>query len=386
MRILGLTNHYPPLGYGYGAVCRDVMRGLAGRGHDVRVLCAEGGEDERALPVERMLAHLPGAWRRPLAGLRAERVTQRAVRAAIADGVDAAIAFHLRGIGNGSLTLLHRAGVPVVYALGDLWVVYERPGPPAAWRLWSALDRLAPYRVLRAAAGAALGAVTGLELRPPPIAAEGRCAFTSEWLRRRYAAAGFTPAHSHLVPNGLDLAPYPDAPAPRPLRRALFAGRADHSKGADVAIDALTRLPGVALTIAGGHGPEVPEQVARLGVGDRVTLLGEQPHDALPALMAEHGLFLMPGRIEEGFGLVYLEAMAAGLAVVGSAAGGAAELCRDGENALVVAPDAAAVAGAVQRLQADTGLHARLVAEGRRTAERYSLSATVERFEALTAA
>lgn len=386
MRVLGLTNLYPPLGYGYGAVCRDVMRGLADRGHDVRVLCAEGGDDETAIPVERSLAHLPGAWRRPLAGLRAERVTQRAVRAALADGVDAAIAFHLRGIGKAALTLLHGAGIPVVYALGDLWVVYERPGPPAAWRVWGALDRLAPYRALRGSAGRVAGAATGLELRPPPIASEGRCTFTSDWLRRRYAAAGFVPVHGEVVPNGVDVARFASAPGPRPPELALFAGRADRSKGADVALDAVAELPGVTLTIVGGHGPEVPEHVRRLGLGDRVRLLGERPRDELPGLLAEHGTFLMPGRIEEGFGLVYLEAMAAGLAVIGTATGGAAELCRDGHNALVVDPQPAAVAAAMQRLRDEPSLHARLVEGGRETAARYSLSATVDRFAALISA
>jgi glycosyltransferase involved in cell wall biosynthesis len=385
MRILGLTNLYPPLGYGYGAICRDVMRGLAARGHNVSVLCAAGGEDETQIAVERSLGHAPGAWRRPVSGLRAERATQAAVRAALADGVDAALAWHMRGIGKGALTLLHRAGVPVVYPLGDLWVVYERPGPPVAWRAWSALDDNRAYRALRAGAGRLAGAVTGLELRPPPIAVEGRCAFASEWLRHRYAEAGFMPAHGEVVPNGVDLTLFPSTPPPRGAQRALFVGRVDATKGADVAIEAAAQIPGLRLALIGGAGSEVAEQVAALGVGDRVELLGELPRGDLIVRMADYDLLLMPGRIDEGFGLVYLEAMAAGLAVVGTAAGGAAELCTHEVNALVVAPEVGAVAAAVRRLQNDDALRKRLVAAGRATAERYSLSATVEGLEALTA-
>jgi glycosyltransferase involved in cell wall biosynthesis len=386
MRILGLTNLYPPLGYGYGAICRDVMRGLAGRGHEVRVLCAAGGEDEQAFPVERSLAHLPGAWRRPVAGLRAERPTQAAVQTELDRGVDAAIAWHMRGIGKGALTLLHRAGVPVVYALGDLWVVYERPGPPSAWAMWSRVDRLAAYRALRAAAAGALGAATSLELRPPPIAAEGRCAFASGWLRGRYAEAGFEPVHGTVVPNGIDLSSFPAEPLARETTRALFVGRADASKGADIALDAVARRPELTLTMIGGAGPEVAEQVSRLGLGDRVELVGEASREEVVRQMLEHDVFLMPGRIDEGFGLVYLEAMAAGLVVVGTATGGAAELCHHERNALVVRADADDVASAIRRLAADAPLRARLAAEGRRTAERYSLSATVDGFEALAAA
>ncbi len=385
MRILGLTNFYPPLGYGYGAICRDVMRGLARRGHDVRVLCAEGGDDEPDL-VAHGLEHVPGAWRRPVSGLRAERTSQQAVAREIAGGVDAAIAWHMRGIGKGSLTLLHRAGIPVVYALGDLWVVYERPGPPAAWPVWSALDGSHAYRGARNAAGRAAGAITRTELRPPPVAAEGRCAFASDWLRRRYAEAGFAPAHGRVIPNGIDLAPFTGVPAHGTAARALFVGRVDASKGADIVLDAAAAVPGLTLTMVGGAAAEISQQVDRLGIADRVRLLGEQPRETVLRLMADHDVFLMPGRIDEGFGLVYLEAMAAGLAVVGTATGGAAEFCKDGANALVVGPRPAEVSAAIRRLQDDEPLRQRLVTEGRRTAERYSLSTTVDGFEALLSA
>src|SRR4051794_20500053 len=153
MRLLGLTSFYPPLGYGYGAICRDVMEGLAARDHQAVVLCAGGGPSDGRVEIRRGLGHVPAAWRRPLAGLRAEAASQRLVRAALSDGVDAALVWHMRGIGKGSLRLLHEAGLPVLYMLGDLWVIYERPGPPVAWRLWPALDRIAPYRALRGLAG-----------------------------------------------------------------------------------------------------------------------------------------------------------------------------------------------------------------------------------------
>lgn len=384
MHVLALTNFYPPFGYGYGAICRDVMRGLASRGHDVRILSAGGGEDEDAFPVERRLHHVPAAWRRPIAGLRAERVNQRAVSEALEHGVDAAVAWHMRGIGKGSLTLLHRAGVPVVYALGDLWVVYERPGPPAAWRMWSGLDGLPPYRALRRALGAAAGGLAGVELRPPPIAAQGRCVFASQWLRERYAQEGFAPETARVVPNGIDVGafPWPPGRPDRAPRRALFAGRVDETKGADVAIDALARLPDLSLTMVGGIGEGVRERIARHGVEDRVRLLGARHREEVVRLMGEHDLFLMPGRIEESFGLVYLEAMASGLPVVGTATGGAAEFCTHESNALIVTPEPAAVAHAVRRLQDDDALRQRLVAEGRRTAEGYPLSGAVEGFDA----
>src|SRR4051794_8287152 len=121
MRILGLTNFLPPLHYGYGAVCADAMGELAARGHCAELLVAAGG-DELPFPVRADLVHAPAAWRRPFAGLRAQLASERAMRDALDRGVDIAFVWHMRGIPKGTLTLLHHAGVAVIYMLGDLWV------------------------------------------------------------------------------------------------------------------------------------------------------------------------------------------------------------------------------------------------------------------------
>jgi len=332
------------------------MGDLAARGHDVAVLAAGGGEG-LALAVHRTLVCVPAAWRHPVAGLRAQIASERAVREALHSGVDVAIAWHMRGIPKGTLTLLHAAGVPVIYMLGDLWVVYERPGPPASWRAWQAVDGIAALRAARTAAGRAAG-LGRLRLDPPPIAVHGICAFTSRWLQQRYAQAGFRPAHAHVVPNGIRLEGRDGGPrlplAGRDLR-VLFAGRADATKGADVAVAAIARVPAAHLTLA-GDGPYAVS-------GERITALGMVARERVAQLMREADVFVMPGRIEEAFGLVYLEAMAAGAVVVGTATGGAAELLRD-----------------------DDELRARLAVGGRATAAAYGLDRMVDTIEQLAVA
>src|SRR4051812_18376500 len=220
-------NFYPPLGYGYGAICRDVMEALAERGHRSVVLCADGGPSTGRVELRRGLGHVPAAWRKPRAGLHAEAASQRLVRAALAEGVDAALVWHMRGIGKGALSLLHRAGIPVLYMLGDLWVIYERPGPPLTWRLWPALDHRGPYAGLRRAAGRVAG-LGRVDLTAPPIEREGIVCFVSQWLRDRYAEVGFPPRHAHVVPNGIRLE---DFTGPRAASNGdlsvLFAGRLD---------------------------------------------------------------------------------------------------------------------------------------------------------------
>ncbi len=379
MRILGLTNFLPPLHYGYGAICADAMGELATRGHRVEMLVAGGG-DEMPFEVRRELLHVPAAWRRPVAGLRAAAAGEYVVRAALRRGVDVAIAWHMRGIPKGMLAMLHAAGVPVIYMLGDLWVVYERPGPPASWRAWQAADRSASYNALRAAAGrtAGLGRAT---MQAPPIAEQGICAFTSRWLQERYAAEGFRPVHAHVVPNGIRLEGRDGGPRPS-LRerdlRVLFAGRADATKGADTAVAAIAQVDRAHLTIAGA-GPLAIS-------GERVTSLGMVERDRVTALMREADVFVMPGRIEEAFGLVYLEAMAAGAVVVGTATGGAADLVQDGVNGLAVIPgDVAALAGTIARVRDDGALRKRLSAGGRATAAGYGLERMADTLDTLVA-
>jgi glycosyltransferase involved in cell wall biosynthesis len=282
--------------------------------------------------------------------------------------------------------LLHRAGIPVLYMLGDLWVIYERPGPPLTWRAWPALDHFAPYTAMRRLAGRVAG-VGRVDLTPPPIERDGIVCFVSAWLRDRYAELGFRPRHAHIVPNGIRVADFagPRA-APNGELSALFAGRLDPGKGADLAVGAVAHVPGVRLTLVGDGEPAneraVRAQAAPLA--DRVRFEPPVPRERLATMMRASDVLVMPARYPDSFGLVYLEAMAAGAVVVGTAKGGAAELCHDGVNALVVSDESPAqMAAALERLRDDAALRERLRAAGAETARRYELATMVDRVEAL---
>lgn len=107
----------------------------------------------------------------------------------------------------------------------------------------------------------------------------------------------------------------------------------------------------------------------RLGVEDRVGFTGYVEDSA--AAMRGLDVVVHASTEPEPFGLVIVEAMACGRAVVASEAGGAAELIRPGVDALGHAPgDAAQLARCIAELAADAALRVRLGAEGRATAER----------------
>lgn len=137
------------------------------------------------------------------------------------------------------------------------------------------------------------------------------------------------------------------------------------------------------LRIVGG-GPlerELRERAAALGVPARFS--GAIGAGELPARYASAGLFVLPSRFEP-FGVALREAVAAGLPVVCSTAvGAAADLARDGLNAILVAPgDVAALAAALDRVCRDAGLRREMGAASSAVAAQHPLDADVQAFAA----
>jgi glycosyltransferase involved in cell wall biosynthesis len=137
---------------------------------------------------------------------------------------------------------------------------------------------------------------------------------------------------------------------------ALVVSRLAPEKGVDVAIDAC-RAAGITLLVA-GDGPErgalEAHAAAGRGVaGATVRFVGHVDDAELAELRARASIALVPSRSAETFGLAAAEAMAAGLPVAASRVGALAELVEEG--GLVAPGDAAALAGAIERLAGDGG-------------------------------
>jgi N-acetyl-alpha-D-glucosaminyl L-malate synthase BshA len=133
-----------------------------------------------------------------------------------------------------------------------------------------------------------------------------------------------------------------------------------------------------------GDGPdrvEAEHEAQRLGVGDDVFFLGKL--DVVAPLLASADLFLLPSQ-NESFGLSALEALATGVPVIGTRAGGLPEVVRDGETgALLPVGDVTGMAAAAIDLLGDPvawAAFSKLAAEDARA--RFSLDAVVAQYEA----
>ena len=134
----------------------------------------------------------------------------------------------------------------------------------------------------------------------------------------------------------------------------LSVGALVERKGHDIVIDAVARLPGITLWIA-GHGPErtvLEARIAGLGLSDRVKLLGAVPHGDLPALFAAADVMALASA-SEGLANAWVEALSSGTPVVITAAGGARETVCSPEAGRVVDRTAEAFAQGIADVLAD---------------------------------
>ena len=180
-----------------------------------------------------------------------------------------------------------------------------------------------------------------------------------------------------VIPNGVDVSRFagPRNPGPRPGEplQLLFVGRfGEQRKGFSVLLEALAELSArgraVQVSVAGdGPADRFAAQAERLGV----RFLGRLPDQELAERYRSSDVFCAPSTGGESFGMVILEAMAAGCPVVASALPGYAEAAH-GAALLVPPGDPVALAEALWRAGRDAELRAGLVARGRARAEALS--------------
>ena len=199
---------------------------------------------------------------------------------------------------------------------------------------------------------------------------------------------GLPPATGVIVPNGIDSRPR-EQPVALDLQFGRFVlglGRVVEKKGFDLLLDAFARIaaehPGTGLVI-GGDGAaraRLTHRAVELGLDGRVALPGTLSRGQVSWAMANADAFVLPSRVEP-FGIVVLEALRAGRAVVVSQRGGASEIVRDGVDGLVVdALDTAALAAAIARVLDDDDLRQRLSGAATVRAEAFSWDGIVERY------
>jgi len=222
---------------------------------------------------------------------------------------------------------------------------------------------------------------TAAQVRDAGCAADGLLA-VSQAMRDDMAAIGLPRDRIVVHRTGVDLAHF--APGDRALAKAALGitgplivslGALIERKGHAVVIRAMADLPGATLLIA-GEGPARPALVAaiaRLGLGDRVRLLGSTRHGDLPALLAAADVMALASA-SEGLANAWVEALACGTPIVITDAGGAAEVVTEPGFGRIVAREPATFAQAIGDLLANPPAPETV----RRGAERFTWAANTD--------
>jgi phosphatidylinositol alpha-mannosyltransferase len=194
-----------------------------------------------------------------------------------------------------------------------------------------------------------------------------------------------------IIPNGVHVRAFAEGPSLPGRTRGVdgptigFLGRYDEPrKGLPVLVEAMRtvvrRHPGAQLLIAGRGDPDAVEDLLGDDLAPHVSLLGELTEAEKGAFLRSVDVYCAPNLLGESFGIVLIEALAAGAPVVASDLDAFAAVLEDGAaGVLVRRGDARDLARALSDLLADPGRRARLSETGRRVAAGYDWSVVARR-------
>lgn len=184
--------------------------------------------------------------------------------------------------------------------------------------------------------------------------------------------------------NGVELDTYRDAEVVRvDTPTIFFLGRHEERKGLNVLLAAMRLLPDDVTLWLAGTGPDT-ERLRQAYAGDpRIQWLGRLTDADKIARMKSATVFCAPSLHGESFGVVLIEAMAAGTAIVASGLDGYRNVATDDLDAVLVEPgDVDQLATALKRALYDDDLRARLTAAGQRRADDFSMRTLAQLYAA----
>jgi len=418
VKILVVTNLYPPHHAGtFDLRCEATVNNLKLRGHQVRVLTSthgmhsaqQGGEVERRLLLNGVYDHELVTGYNELKKLETEN--HAVLRDAIATFAPEVVhVFSLLGLSKSLIFNLRHCGVPTVYDVADNWLTLEVRNDP--WLRWwnhpsmnmprkalelagqrNSVDDLAPTRLIK-----------GYD-RMPELYAEHplpnslnafrfeRIYFASPWLKESAELAGFQVAHADVIYPGVAtqnfVAEVKSGSAP--VEKLLVVSPLHKRSGVLTAVKAIQQLRKnnvrVSLTVYGkgdsSYIAELRSLIALQQLPVEFLNVSNLVRD-LPAVYRRHDALLYTSEEPEPFSFTVLEAMAAGLPVVGTAIGGTRDLLRHGENAFTYAPgDSYELATRLQELQLSPALRTEMAeAAQAEVLAQFNETAVTDRIEA----
>jgi glycosyltransferase involved in cell wall biosynthesis len=411
MRILFLSNYYPPYARGgYEQWCHEVAEELAQRGNDVCVLTSKpadqteqfrenGVEVSRLLTLEAEQGLLNTAVRLIRDHQRVEQDNLTQVRKLVTQfKPDVALIWGMWNIPRTVAALVEQLLTDrVAYYICDYWLTLpsayiQRWREPAKRKWLSPAKRLLskPF-LLRLEKDS----VVDLELKYPIC--------VSNAVKDLLVDSHPSIEHARVVYGGTKVSEFSDGRHVKPGKtekdrlKLLYVGRLEEAKGVHTAIHALPIVYGllqndlktnaVTLDIIGNgdvvYSENLRNIVEKYGLRDKVTFLKSIPRSQMPEFMAQYDVLIFPSEWPEPFARTVLEAMAAGLVVIGTTTGGTGELLIDqGTGLTFPAGDAEVLASQICRIFESQELRVQLSKSGQeRVREQFTFKSMVDQIQ-----
>ncbi len=404
MRLLFISNLYPPHERGgYEQNCREVAAELEKRGHYVTVLTSNYGVKDRLLNETHVLRtlHLQADVNyyslRDFFFKRRAQMRQNAqeLRCAIEQvKPDLIVIF---GMWNLTRSVPYWAEAwmagRVAYYISDMWP----SEPDIHLEYWNLPARHVWSKPLKYLLRVLALNQLKRESYPPRLRFEHTMC-VSHYVLNMLINAGQLCVQAGIIYNGLDPEPWLkharnfDAPPSDPLH-LVYTGSLSRIKGVHTSIEALGILKqrGLSdrldLTLIGSGHPDYEARlhglVDQFDLHNRVHFAGRIARDAMPVTLPRYDVFLFTSCGPEGMARTVMEAMAAGLMVIGAETGGQIEMLKHLQNSLTFqAEDAIGLANHIEHALNDTTLRARLAKAGQRTVlDRFTLDHMVDNIE-----
>jgi glycogen synthase len=404
VKILVVVNLFPPLHAGtFDFRCQNMTENLKKRGHDVLILTSRYGlnNEQRDHEIERRFI-LQGAFDlQPVTRFGALKEMEIYNNQALQEALDSyqpeiVHVWSMQGLSKSLIFTLRNSRIPTGYDVGDDWLSrgirtdpwlrwWNQPEAPMGEKLQRAslelsggrekMNRLAPTQMTKGydRVKELYGPIEALErVQPNSIGAFNfpRLYFCSNSLKEEAERAGFRVGHGEVIYPGIPTDRFyaEVKPASAPVKKFLLVTKMHALSGVMTALDGLRQAREnkvqASLSIYGKGESEQVAQIRSYVIQHQLPvefLAASSTQKELPQIYRQHDAFIYTTETEEPFSISTLEAIASGLPVIASRAGGVRELVRHGENGLTYTPgDAVELASRIQELQMQPNLRVQM--------------------------
>jgi phosphatidylinositol alpha-mannosyltransferase len=266
----------------------------------------------------------------------------------------------------------------------DVVHVHEPPGPVVSWDACSYRD--APvvgtfHAYTTKKLTSTLGVLAGARRKFNQLHTRIAVSEAAAWTGRRFYGGEY-----EIIPNGVDLDPGPPKPKPPSDElRVLFVGRPEERKGLPVllsAFEALVEHVPSHLVVVGAGQEDVARFTGEDDVERRIDALGRVSGSELWRRLREADVLCAPSLAGESFGMILIEAFAAGTPVIASNIAGYADVVADGHDGVLVPPaDPQRLAEELQGMHLEPERREQMGAAARASAERFAWPRITDRLE-----